>query len=207
VTVTYQVTVTYTRKLIPVKKLILIRHSISKLDPDVSPHQWGLTDEGRASCIPLAKQLQAHEPEIVITSIEPKAIQTGEIIAQELGIPCWAADGLHEHEREQSKILGQEEWQKQIANLFASPDTLILGKETANQALVRFAGAVESILSTYPHKKIAIVTHGTVMSLFYSQIAGRDAFKFWYKLGSPAFYVTSWPYYIVTSLATQIETF
>jgi broad specificity phosphatase PhoE len=201
------VTITYTRKTILLKKLILIRHSISNLDPDLSPHQWGLTDEGRMCCIPLAKQLQIHEPEIVITSIEPKAIQTGEIVAQELGISCWTADGLHEHEREQSNILGQEEWEKQIANLFASPDTLIFGKETANQALVRFAGAVESILSTYPHKKIAVVTHGTVMSLFYSQITGRDAFKFWRELESPAFYVASWPYYIVTSLATQIETF
>ena len=82
------------------KKLILIRHSISKQDPNLSPHQWELTEEGRALCIPLAKQLQIHEPEIIITSIEPKAIQTGEIVAQELTIPCWTAEGLHEHERE-----------------------------------------------------------------------------------------------------------
>lgn len=189
------------------KKLILIRHSISKQDPNLSPHQWELTEEGRALCIPLAKQLQIHEPEIIITSIEPKAIQTGEIVAQELTIPCWTAEGLHEHEREQGEMLSQEEWQKQIASLFANPDALIFGKETANQALTRFMGAVESILSTYPHKKIAIVSHGTVMSLFYNQITGRDPFEFWQEFGSPAFYVASWPYYIVTSLATQIETF
>ena len=104
-------------------------------------------------------------------------------------------------------MLSHEEWQKQIASLFANPDALIFGKETANQALTRFMGAVESILSTYPHKKIAIVSHGTVMSLFYNQITGRDPFEFWQEFGSPAFYVASWPYYIVTSLATQIETF
>jgi broad specificity phosphatase PhoE len=189
------------------KNLILVRHSISKPDPDLSPHQWELTDEGRVRCAPLAKQLQVYEPEIIITSIEPKAIQTGEIVARELGLSSQSAENLHEHEREQSLIVGQEEWLEQMANFFTSPDTLIFGRETANQALERFSTAVESILSAYLHNNIVIVSHGTVMSLLYSQITGRDAFKFWRKLGLPAFYAASWPDYVVTSLATQIETF
>ena len=97
------------------KTLILIRHSLSKLDPDLPPHQWGLTEEGRERCIPLACHLIKYKPEIMITSTEHKAIQTGEVVAKQLRIPYQTSKGLHEHERIKSKRLSQEEWKKQIA--------------------------------------------------------------------------------------------
>jgi broad specificity phosphatase PhoE len=41
--------------------------------------------------------------------------------------------------------------------------------------------------------RIIIVTHGTVMSLYYQVLSGEDAYSFWQRLGLPAFYTVSWP--------------
>jgi broad specificity phosphatase PhoE len=191
----------------PNKTLILIRHSLSKLDPNLPPQQWGLTDQGRERCIPLASQLERYKPEILITSIELKANQTGKIVANKLGIHCEIAAGLHEHDREPGRILHQDKWRQQISSFFSNPDSLIFGKETANQALERFSEAVESIMKSCSHTTIAIASHGTVMSLLYGKISGANPFNFWQKLRLPAFYVVNWPEYRVTSQRLSSETF
>jgi len=143
----------------------------------------------------------------MITSIEPKAVQTGEIVAEKLGIHCEIAAGLHEHEREKGEITSREEFQSTVINLFNHPDALVFGKETANQALKRFSNAVETIMTSYPCKTIAITSHGTVMALFYGKISGADPVEFWQKLGLPAFYVVAWPEYQVISESLTSETF
>jgi broad specificity phosphatase PhoE len=187
--------------------LILIRHSNSKLDPDLPPHQWGLTEEGRRRCLPLAEQLRPYAPEVIVTSKEPKAIQTGQIVAETFGgLPCHATEGLHEHRREHGPIVGADQFRERVFNLFARPDLLIFGLETAHEALDRFTGAVESVLVNHPNKNIAIVSHGTVMSLYYGQITGENAYAFWQALGLPAFYVVTLPEYRLLSVAMQIET-
>jgi len=186
------------------RKLILVRHSNSKLDPDIPPHEWGLTDHGAARCIPLAEILSKHKPGIIITSVEPKARQTGEIIAKTLGTPCLTAANLHEHEREVGGILSKDAFCALIADLFAIPDVLIFGLETARDALDRFSEAVGSVMADYPGRNVAIVTHGTVMSLYYGSISGDNSFNFWRQLGLPSFYTVSWPECVVLSTIMNI---
>ena len=185
--------------------LILIRHSNSKLDPDIPPYEWGLTDQGRQRCIPLAEQVRPYTPDVVVTSDEPKAIQTGQIVAEILDFPCQLAAGLHEHQLEGGPLMSGDQFRATVATLFARPADLIFGLETANEALNRFSRAVESILAKYPEQNIAIVSHGTVLSLFYGQITGEDACKFWQTLGLPAFYVVSRPDFRLISTVMQIQ--
>ena len=188
-------------------KLIIIRHSLSKLDPDLPPHQWGLTEEGRVRCVPLAELVAVHNPGVVITSDEPKAVETGEILARELGVSRCTAANIHEHRRESGVILSQKEFLDKIAALFENPERCVFGLESAQQALNRFSDAVDSIMAGYPDLNVTIVTHGTVMSLYYGALTGNDAYQFWRRLGLPAFYTVSWPDPVVLSLVMQIETF
>ena len=81
------------------RKLILIRHSNSKLDPQLPTHHWGLIEGCRARCLQLADFLCPRHLGVIVTSVEPKAVQTGEILAQKLAFPCQVSDGLHQHER------------------------------------------------------------------------------------------------------------
>ncbi|MBU0512875.1 MAG: phosphoglycerate mutase family protein, partial [Chloroflexi bacterium] len=150
--------------------LILVRHSESQVDPSHPAREWRLTVEGRRRCVRLAEQLAHYRPEIIVTSVEPKAIETGKMAADHLDIPYHTAQGLHEHERSQVRFLGNDAFLEAVTNLFARPAELVFGDETADQAEERFTQAVKSVIAAYPHKNIAIVTHGTVMSLFVGRV-------------------------------------
>lgn len=188
------------------RTLILVRHSLSQIDPNKSPHQWGLTDAGRARCVPLAKQLAEHRPQVVVTSREPKATQTGELVAGQLEIPCLAADGLHEHSRLAGGFLDSGEFRARIEALFARPDQLVFGLETGQQALDRFSAALRTVMADRPENVVAVVSHGTVMALFYGAITGQDPLAFWLRLGIPGFYTVSWPDLVVNSQTLEIAT-
>jgi broad specificity phosphatase PhoE len=70
---------------------------------------------------------------------------------------------------------------------FLKPGELVLGTETADQAHARFYRSVHAILKEHPDKTVAIVTHGTVISLFVSRLTGSSDFELWNMLGLPSF--------------------
>jgi broad specificity phosphatase PhoE len=177
-----------------VATLILVRHSISRQQPGISAHLWQLTDEGIARCKVLAEQLKAYQPAVIVTSNEPKAQQTGALLAEILGTPLETEAALHEQLRETAPYSANEaEFRARIHELFAKPDELVFGEETGNQARVRFQQAIETILSRHPDQNVIAVTHGTVLSLFVAHVANLDPIAFWESLGMPAYVVFSLP--------------
>src|SRR3989344_5017765 len=66
--------------------LILVRHGRPVINPDIPPPQWGLCPEGRDAVAALAEKLVAFAPKAAISSPEPKALQTAEIIGQRLSL-------------------------------------------------------------------------------------------------------------------------
>lgn len=79
--------------------LILIRHSISQQQPGVSAHEWVLTDEGKQCCEQLAEHLREYTIQYIVSSGEPKAHLTAELVAQHLHLPAVEKHtGLHETE-------------------------------------------------------------------------------------------------------------
>ncbi len=99
------------------------------------------------------------------------------------------ADGLHEHDRSNVPYQTEDEFQTSIREFFQKPDTLVYGKETADQAHTRFRQAVFSVLSSHPNETVVIVAHGTVISLFVSRLAGISDLSLWGELGLPSFVV------------------
>ena len=69
----------------------------------------------------------------------------------------------------------------------------MLGKETADQARARFSNALQALQTEYPNQSLAIVSHGTVITLFVEKLTGLEPFPFWKKLGLPSFVVFSLP--------------
>jgi broad specificity phosphatase PhoE len=154
--------------------LLLVRHSVPTPDPSVPSEEWRLSGEGRSLCGPLAIQVGAHEPRRLLTSPEPKALETAELIAPVLGLDVEIEDGLRETAREQNVL------HERIRQLFAKPDEVVFGEESARAALARFSWVVEGV-----EEQAAFVTHGTVMSLY---VAGSDpdgGFEYWKTLGMP----------------------
>src|SRR5262245_2475472 len=140
-------------------KLILIRHSQPQIDPSLPASRWSLSEAGRQRCMALAPRLAAYEPAAIIASREPKAIETGSIVATSLGVPFETADGLHEHKREHVAFIPKEAFEATVAALFERPDELIMGEETANGAREHFERAVRAAIDRHPGRNVAIVTH------------------------------------------------
>jgi broad specificity phosphatase PhoE len=185
--------------------LILVRHSVSQPDRDQPADQWGLSDDGRQRCLPLAERLAVYRPSTIITSVEPKAEQTGRLIGQQLNLPVQTAANLHEHERRNVVWFDSKaDFEAQVARFFAEPGELVFGEETAEQAYARFNQAINEVVSQRPNQTIVVVTHGTVLSLFVGRTAGLDPYPFWQQLGMPAYVVLTLPDYKVVEVVNEL---
>lgn len=184
--------------------LIFIRHANPAIDREKPAHTWPLSDEGRARSRLMVEGLREFAPQVVVASEEMKATETGQIAAELLGIPFETAPGLHEHVRPKANWVGREEFEAQVTALFKRPDELVLGAETANEAHDRFAVAIHAALERHPQKTVAIATHGTVMTLFISRVAGIEPVEFWKAIGMPAFTVLSLPDYEIKAIVNEL---
>jgi broad specificity phosphatase PhoE len=185
--------------------LILIRHSQSQQVPARPASQWPLTEEGRRRCGPLAARLAVYAPDLIVTSRERKAAETGALVGERLGLPAVAADGLHEHQREHVGWLPNPAFDQAVGAFFTHPNELVFGEETADQAGVRFDAAVRGVIAAHPSRTIAIVAHGTVITLFVAAHTGIAPLSFWKRLGMPAIVVLSLPDLELLELIERIE--
>ncbi len=57
----------------------------------------------------------------------------------------------------------------------------------------RFDGALRAVLDSREDEVVAVVTHGTVISLFIARYNDVEAYALWRKLGLPSFSILSVP--------------
>ena len=169
--------------------LILVKHSLPEIVENVPAREWKLSAEGEARCNRLAKRLAKFQPDQIISSVEPKARETAELVAEKLGLSARAFEGLHEHDRNMVGYLSGDKFQESIRELFARPAELVFGSETADQAHQRFQAAMDSILSQFLGQTIVTVAHGTVISLYVSRLIGISDLSLWKELSLPSFVV------------------
>lgn len=171
--------------------LVLVKHSLPAIDPDVPAREWRLSDKGRVCSRILGEELYRYDLDLVLSSTESKAVETAEIVAGALDIPVEIVKGLHEHERANVRFLEKERFERSIGRFFSRPDDRVFGEETADEAHDRFSNAVNGLSDRFRHRNIAIVTHGTVLSLFVSRISEIEPFALWKQLGLPSWIVLS----------------
>lgn len=151
----------------------------------------------------MAERLARYAPSRVVASLEPKATETGAIVAERLGVPLSTAEGLHEHDRRTSGFLGSDEFAARIQQLFAHPDSVVFGRESASTALTRFAAAVDRVADEQTGD-VVIVSHGTVIALFVAARAHVDAPDLWARLGLPSYVALELPDHRITEVAVSI---
>lgn len=173
--------------------LILVKHALPQIDPRVPANQWRLSEEGQHFSQVLAQRLAQYELDLVFSSVEPKAIETAHIVATALEKSVEVVEDLHEHDRNNVGFLEKKRFEASVAQFFNQPGLLTFGNETANQAHHRFSRAVMQIIEKYADKNIALITHGTVLTLFVSRLVGIEPFSFWKDLELPSWVVLSHP--------------
>lgn len=165
------------------RRLLLIRHSLPEVIPEIPAHEWRLNQEGRDRAAAFAGRLRPYDLRFIASSREPKASETASILAEQLAVPWAIEPNLHEHERSKVPFFhDMEEWYRRAAEFLARPDELVFGDETANQARARFRSAVARVLAANPSGDVSIVAHGTVIAL---HVDPADPFAFWRGLTMP----------------------
>jgi 2,3-bisphosphoglycerate-dependent phosphoglycerate mutase len=160
--------------------LLLVRHSVPEIEPTRPAEEWRLSEEGRARCGPLGAEVGAFAPQHLLSSPEPKALETAELIAPALGLEVTVERDLREHERRSLPFLPRTEFVRRMRELFAKPDEVVVGEESAEAARARFAAVVDSI-----GRPAVVVTHGTVIALYAAGSDPDGGFGFWRTLSLP----------------------
>lgn len=185
-------------------RFILAKHAEPALTPEVTAERWQLTDAGRAQCARLAERLRAHAPGRIISSTEPKAIETGQLVSRQLGLPFDSEIGLHEHDRSNVPLVPRDAFEANMQRFFSLPHELVYGRESADEARVRFQSALARVLRQYPADTPAIITHGTVIALLLAVPNSLDAFSLWKSLGTPSFVVVESPTWRIVETVASI---
>lgn len=110
--------------------------------------------------------------EVIVSSLEQKALQTAQPFADRVGIELTVNVGLGEHDRRNSGFLEGSEFNENLKTAFDDPEASPKRWETTGDALVRFKNALDEIDAKYEGKKILVVTHGTVLSLYFADQLG-----------------------------------
>jgi 2,3-bisphosphoglycerate-dependent phosphoglycerate mutase len=175
---------------VPRRRLILVKHGQPVLDPSVPPREWRLGREGEEQSQRLAERLRIFLPFILVSSPEPKAARTAQIVGARLGITPSVVDGLEEFDRPAMPIVSSEEHERLNAGIFTTRTLPALGRESADAALARFTTAIDqALVSITSCETLVVVSHGTVIALYVEQTSGRDAFDVWKTLSCGDFIV------------------
>lgn len=166
-------------------RIVLIRHAMPQMEEGVPAADWKLSPQGAAAATALAARLTRFAFTAIACSHEPKAVETASAIAQVLELPVAIDEAFAETQRRTVGWLSRAEIDAGVRRLLENPSEIVYGEESADAAYTRFAAAVGRLLEN-ASSDIAVVTHGTVLSVYASRVAPiADVFAFWKSLKLP----------------------
>ena len=121
----------------------------------------------------------------VVSSVEAKALATARTLAGVLGVPLSTGADLEEHHRPKAALLEEAAWRRTMKRFFANPEVLVFGGETAVEAGDRMRRGVKAALEARPGQRLALVSHGTVITLLLAEANELDPFELWSALQMP----------------------
>ena len=186
------------------QKLILIKHAAPLVDPAKSSDQWKLSETGREQAQRLTDALGAMEIAAVVSSEEPKAKETAEIIAGKLGLAVQTSRELREHDRRNVPHMRSRDFISMVELFFRKPNERVLGSESAAEALTRFTTAIDEAIASHAEGNIAVVAHGTVIALYLAANSQRNGFELWRAMGLPSYAVLNLPDRAVDQILEKI---
>ena len=174
-----------------------VRHAMPLADASVPPSAWHLDGEGRRSASALADRLEGM-PHLaaLVTSSEPKALETAEAIAERWHVDVRPDDRLREVER---PWVG--DGYRHVAHRYLRGE-LPEGWEPHEHAAQRAAAAVRDA-AVGAHGSVVVVTHGLLLSVHLADLLGPafDRDSFWSTLAFPDAWSVHQPGTICRSLA------
>ncbi|NOX71557.1 MAG: histidine phosphatase family protein, partial [Candidatus Micrarchaeota archaeon] len=153
--------------------IIFLRHAETKKDAAIPVSKWVLTERGKRCAKELAESGIFDDVDVIIVSGEMKSYQTALPFSYKTDKKIIRMPELNEINRDASGLMSKEEYDEMKRKIFEDLDFTDLGWESARHALERFASAIRMIDKYYVDKKILIVSHGTVMTLYFAHLQDK----------------------------------
>ena len=175
-------------------KIVLIRHSKTKIDPQVPITCWGLSEKG----IDLANELSRNEiikkMKVLYASLQTKSLETAVLLAKPNAIPIKTDDRLTEITSFTKKfITDPAQYEQTIKNFYLNKIDRINDGETKIEALDRFNKTIDEITTNENDKEyIGIVSHGNILTHFSAQFKQIKAYETHKKIKYPDVAVLDW---------------
>lgn len=171
--------------------IYMVRHAESPYT-EGNERTRGLTLEGKKNAGKITELLKDEGINIIISSPYARAILTVEGLAEALELDIQIFEDLRERHFSDC-IITDEEFMPAMKRMFDDPTYALPGGESNTVCQNRSVGVITYILEEYKGKKIAIGTHGNVMTLmmnyfdstygwdFLNQTKKPDIYKLFFK--------------------------
>lgn len=165
-------------------RVVLVRHAMPVIDPARPAGEWPLAGDVAESVLSLAEAMSDQEPDGIVSSPEPKALGTAELLAAHLDIAVSRDDALREQGLDTIPwIDGPDGFRQRVREHFERANEIVFGEESSAAAAARFAGALERARERY--RTPVLVTHGRIMCGYLAATFGVDPVELWESLRMP----------------------
>jgi broad specificity phosphatase PhoE len=165
-------------------QVLYLSHPQVEIDPAVPVPDWPLSALGRARVERFAANPVLAGVSAIYSSAERKAVDTGTIVADKLGLPLVTVEAMHENDRSATGFLPPERFEAVADRFFAEPETSVLGWERAVDAQARIVACVRDVLAQDASEgDILLAGHGGVGALLLAHLLGESISR---KLDQPA---------------------
>lgn len=164
--------------------IYLVRHAES-IYAEGNERNRGLTEEGEKHALFVRGLLEGEGVEAFISSPYERAIATLRPAAEQEDRKITLYENLRE------RAMGHFEPEAFLdakRRLYAEKNLNYPGGESSRNAQARAVGVFDQLLSTYKGKKLAIGTHGDIMTLMMQHYDPRYDYAFWASLSMPDIY-------------------
>jgi len=161
-------------------QIIFLRHADTKKDPKINATLWGLSERGEEQAKKVSFVNVMKEIDSIYTSEEQKTILTAKPIADSLSKEIRSLYFFNEVKRG-DKFLSEEKFEEEKEKQLKDLNYSAFNGETGIEALKRFREGVLKVARENIGKKILIVTHGTILNIYFANILkkGADLIERW----------------------------
>lgn len=168
--------------------IYMVRHAESDY-ADGTERSRGLTERGKRDVERVTEVLAQEGIEVLISSPYARAVLTLEGLANRLGLPIRTEEDLRErHFADENGVVPNEEFQRAFEATFADYDLAMPGGESNRVCQERAIRVFSRLLEEHRGKRIAVGTHGNVMTLIMNYYDARFGWDFMNAASKPDIY-------------------
>lgn len=166
--------------------LYFVRHAES-VYVEGQERERGLTERGMLDAAKIADVLVQERIRWFYSSPYRRAVDTLRVLAGNCGCEITMEEDLRERKLSE-KDLGKENFREAKQRVFLDPEFAFPGGESSVEAGKRAVAVLERILQQHAGEKVAIGTHGDIMTLMLNHYDPAYGYEFWENTSMPDIY-------------------